>query len=45
MIPRSDSDAAGLFSLSDANGTPKSAHRDMKMSRFNTANVDVPIVR
>lgn len=45
MIPRNDSNAEGLFSLSDANGTPKSTHRDTEMSRLNTANVDAPIVR
>ena len=42
MIPRNDSDAEGLSSLSDANGTPKYTHRDMEMSRLNTANVYAP---
>jgi len=34
MIPRNDSDVEGPSSLSDAKGTPKSAHRDVKMFRF-----------
>lgn len=47
IIPRNDSDVEGPSNLSDANGTPKSSHRDVKISRFcwHIADAGGPIVK